>query len=200
MTTQNSRRRSSSDDGRLSRSDYFAAGMAILAEEGPRKLTTTNICERIGVTRGSFYHHFSSGPMFRKALIAHWEADVYTRAEDAKSAQADSYVRALKLSAISAQHRAERAIRGWSYEDSHVAEAQRRVDKFRQAQLVRVFEELGVDTTTATTLADMGVALYAGLQVVEGPDRQRRRAVVDVYDTVVRSAGDGSLEGPTESV
>ncbi|CAJ1586846.1 TetR/AcrR family transcriptional regulator [[Mycobacterium] wendilense] len=195
MTTPNSRRTGASDGGHLSRSDYFSAGMAILAEEGPRKLTTTNICSRIGATRGSFYHHFASGPAFISALIAHWEADVYARADEAASGAGD-HIAAFKAAGVSAQHRAERAIRGWSYEDARVAAAQRRVDEFRQARLVGIFTELGVEPDTAATLADLGVALYAGVQVVDGFDRARRTAVVDVYDDLVRKTGSTPPAGP----
>ena len=58
---------------RLSRGDYFAAAMAILAEDGVAGLTTTRLCQRLEVTRGSLYHHFESGPAFHDALIEHWD-------------------------------------------------------------------------------------------------------------------------------
>lgn len=188
MTKHTPRRSGAAGNGRFSRSDYFAAGMAILAEQGPRKLTTTNVCSRIGATRGSFYHHFASGPAFVAALIAHWETDVYSRASEATSAASRDHVAALKSAGISAQHRAERAIRGWAYEDPRVAAAQRRVDEFRQKQLLAAFEELGIHAPAAGVLADVGVALYAGVQVVDGFDRQRLGAVVDLYDDIVRKA------------
>lgn len=194
MSTNTSRRDGASDGGRLTRSDYFAAGMAILAEEGPRKLTTTNICSRIGATRGSFYHHFSSGPAFIAALIAHWEADVYARAEEAGATARKRHVEAFKLAGISAPHRAERAIRGWSYEDARVAAAQRRVDEFRQRQLVDILGELGIEGASAAQLADLGVALYAGSQLVEGFDGQRRSDLADLYDELIRSRAIGASD------
>ena len=61
------------DSGRrLSADDWIQAGFAILAEGGPNALRLDRLCERLGVTKGSFYWHFADLPTYRAALIEAW--------------------------------------------------------------------------------------------------------------------------------
>ena len=43
--------------GTLNRNDYFEAGLDLLAEGGVQAQTIANLCERLAITKGSFYHH-----------------------------------------------------------------------------------------------------------------------------------------------
>ncbi|MCX0274198.1 TetR/AcrR family transcriptional regulator [Nocardia zapadnayensis] len=52
--------------------DWLQAGYTVLAEEGFRALKLDEICRRLGVTKGSFYHHFSDITAFKDALVAAW--------------------------------------------------------------------------------------------------------------------------------
>jgi AcrR family transcriptional regulator len=44
---------------RLSVDDWIRGGFAILAEEGIKALKIERLCRRLGVTKGSFYWHFT---------------------------------------------------------------------------------------------------------------------------------------------
>jgi len=44
---------------RLSVDDWIQAGFSILAEGDPAALRVERLCERLRVTKGSFYWHFS---------------------------------------------------------------------------------------------------------------------------------------------
>ena len=44
---------------RLSADDWIQAGFALLAEGGPNALRLDRLCERLEVTKGSFYWHFA---------------------------------------------------------------------------------------------------------------------------------------------
>ncbi len=57
---------------RLSVDDWIQAGFALLADGGPNALRVDRLCERLGVTKGSFYWHFADLPAYRSALIAAW--------------------------------------------------------------------------------------------------------------------------------
>ena len=46
--------------------------IAILADGGPNALRLDRLCERLGVTKGSFYWHFADLPAYRTALIEAW--------------------------------------------------------------------------------------------------------------------------------
>jgi AcrR family transcriptional regulator len=65
---------SESTSSRLSVGDWVQAGFGIVAEEGLKALTIDRLCRRLGVTKGSFYWHFSDMKAYRTALIDAWAA------------------------------------------------------------------------------------------------------------------------------
>ncbi len=57
---------------RLDVDDWIQAGFAIIAEDGLQALKVDRLCDRLGVTKGSFYWHFEGMPSYRKALVQAW--------------------------------------------------------------------------------------------------------------------------------
>jgi AcrR family transcriptional regulator len=61
------------DSGRrLTADDWVQAGFAVLAESGPNALRIDRLCERLEVTKGSFYWHFTDLSAYRGAVIEAW--------------------------------------------------------------------------------------------------------------------------------
>jgi AcrR family transcriptional regulator len=56
----------------VSREAYFETGLDVLSDLGYDGLKLTEVCNRLGVTTGSFYHYFSGWPAYTKELVAHW--------------------------------------------------------------------------------------------------------------------------------
>src|ERR1700716_3730304 len=57
---------------RLSADDWIQAGFALLADGGPNALRIDRLCERLNVTKGSFYWHFTDMQGYRSALVEAW--------------------------------------------------------------------------------------------------------------------------------
>ena len=57
---------------RLTADDWIQAGFAVLADNGPNALRIDRLCERLEVTKGSFYWHFTDLSAYRAALIEAW--------------------------------------------------------------------------------------------------------------------------------
>ena len=55
----------------VSREAYFEAGLEVLADLGYGGLKLAEVCNRLGVTTGSFYHYFAGWPVYTKELVAH---------------------------------------------------------------------------------------------------------------------------------
>lgn len=168
---------------RLSPADYFAAATAILAEDGVAGLTTTRLCDRLGVTRGSLYHHFDSGPAFQAAFIEHWEHELTPRLLEAIYATPPSErIDLLQSLALHRDHAADRAIRAWAHTNADVEAAVRRIDRANQTVLARALVDVGIDAERAETLARIGYAQLVGAQLLdEQIDHERLRAVFDEY-------------------
>jgi AcrR family transcriptional regulator len=174
----------------LTRDSYLAAGLDLLAEGGVSAVTIAALCERLGVTKGSFYHHFDSVPAFHGALLACWEDSTY-RSIEAARAVADSRKRlsVLKELAVAAHHEAESAIRAWGRSYETAAIVVRRVDAAREANLVESFRAVGIPLARARHLARIGLATLIGTQSLERPvDRKRLLAVFDEYQQWLEAA------------
>jgi AcrR family transcriptional regulator len=178
----------------LSRDDYLAAGLDLLAEGGVGAVTIAALCDRLGVTKGSFYHHFGDVSAFHEALLASWEGGTYHAIERARSVS-DSHKRlsVLKELGVAAHHEAESAIRAWGRSYPPAATVVRRVDQAREASLVESFRAIGIPATRARHLARIGLATLIGTQALERPvDRKRLLAVFDEYQEWLESASDVS--------
>ena len=138
--------KSTSRDARLTKQDYFRVGFRLLAEGGIGAVTIANVCELLGVTKGSFYHHFRSAPAFHRALLEHYEEEYAHRriAElDAVAGPEGRRLEALVQRGVERDHEAESALRAWARTDVATAEVMQRVDATRAQYLVRLLRRRG---------------------------------------------------------
>jgi AcrR family transcriptional regulator len=70
---------------RFHREDWLALGLTALAEAGPDGLRLDAICARAGVSKGSFYHHFSDHTAYLEGVVQGW-ADEALRAVERNAA------------------------------------------------------------------------------------------------------------------
>ena len=54
------------------RESFFETGLEILAELGFGELKLAEVCGRLGVTTGSFYHYFRSWHVYTRDLVGYW--------------------------------------------------------------------------------------------------------------------------------
>lgn len=64
---------------RLSRVDWLEAGQAVLIAQGIKGLRLANLTRHLGVSIGSFYHHFHDMEAFLGALADHYSTGVIDR-------------------------------------------------------------------------------------------------------------------------
>ncbi len=167
--------------GTLNRNDYFDAGLDLLAEGGIPAQTIAHLCERLSITKGSFYHHFTSLADFRQQLLAYWEAG-QEAALEATSGDAAEWV-APATSPIDA------AVRAWGQSDETAAAAQGRVDALRLKVASKELRAAGVAADRARSLANLGLAILIGAQTAgAGWDRKTRRGLVEEYQRAVATA------------
>jgi len=149
---------------RKSKQDWLKTGLQTLGEAGPNGLTIERMTGALGVTKGSFYHHFENMGDFQAQLIAYW-ADQYT--STANSAP-DSPAAALALldkimaKVFTQVTEPEVAIRVWAQQDDRVCPFVERVDATRRAFVLRVFWTVTGDETQARLMADMLSTILIG--------------------------------------
>ena len=176
----------------LTREHYFEAALDLVANEGVEALTLANLCRRLGVTIGSFYHHFKGSEAFLQAFYEYWETEHAFHLADRARQEPDPAARLALLKRLSAglPHRAEAAIRSWSRTHPDAAAAQRRVDAARIDVVVDTLRQLGLPPGRAKTLGVMAVGVLVGTQQLgRADDPALMRNVFDELEQWLTAAG-----------
>ncbi|WP_375476642.1 TetR/AcrR family transcriptional regulator [uncultured Jatrophihabitans sp.] len=166
---------------RLHAADYFREALVLLGEQGVEAMTISALCDRLSVTKGSFYHHFGSLSGFVDQLLGYWSDEHSDKLVSSAQVQPDAALRlaALIESAIALPHATEAAIRAWGASRPDVAEVVARVDRLRERHLGAAVAALGVDGARARLLGRMALNLVVGAQQREQDvDRRRLRAML----------------------
>jgi AcrR family transcriptional regulator len=154
----------------VSRRDWLTEGMALLEAMGAEALTIETLAKRLGVTKGSFYHHFKNHQDFKKSLLVFYEEErtlqIIQVAEKATSPQA-KLERILQATLQPSQ--LEVALRAWALQDDLVREYQQRIDQQRIAYLEEVISALIDDHSHAARMAQLLYSVYVGSQQIIPP-------------------------------
>jgi AcrR family transcriptional regulator len=153
---------------KIQQSDWLEQGLEKLAREGLNAVTIEVMCRHLGVTKGSFYHHFANREAFLEALLRHWE-EHYTMAfihySEAGKTPVEQMERLMKL-VVRNHDDSEVAIRVWAQNDPMARAYQQRVDQKRMAYLEQLLRGLGHSASAARTRAQMLYTLLVGAQMV----------------------------------
>ena len=156
---------------RRTRRDFFDAAFGLLEESGFPALTASALCDRLGVSRGSFYHHFDTFESFVTEFLADWETrysrDLITRAETV--ADLDRRLNYHVELAAELPHGAEAALRAWGSVEPVVAAAQRRVDQLRFNSLADLLRSHGIPKAEAEIYTTIALNTLIGLQITQRP-------------------------------
>lgn len=177
---------------------YFDQALRLLAREGRNGLRIGRLCAALGVTSGSFYHHFGSWEGFVSALLEHWEREEVGRIVELVNDSADPVERVtrMKYLALTVPHEAETAIRAWATVDPTVEAAQRAVDRGRLRALADVLTPVVADADQRERLAALGVAVLAGHQQIAGVTGVELSALLEEFEAVVRAHAVEGWESP----
>jgi len=175
---------------------YFDEALRVLAREGRNGLRIGRLCAALGVTSGSFYHHFGSWEGFVAALLEHWEREEVGRIVELVNASDDPVERVarMKYLALTVPHEAETAIRAWATVDPTVEAAQRAVDRGRLRALADVLAPVIDDPAQRERLAALGLAVLAGHQQVAGVTGADLSSLLDEFDLLVRAHSSGAWD------
>jgi AcrR family transcriptional regulator len=157
---------------RKSRKDWIEEGFRVLASEGDAGLTVDALCERLGRTKGSFYHHFEGRPGYVEDLLAAWERQATDRiiASGSSAAPVKERLRAVNRQASELRNaRLERAIRGWAAREPQARRVQDRVDQKRHEFLVELCTERMRDPEAARVMAKIVQLALVGAQHLDPP-------------------------------
>ena len=131
---------------RLGKSDWVEAGLKALADQGVEAVRVERLAEALGVTKGSFYWHFTNRDALLAAILEAW-SQVATGAiiAEVEAVGGEPFDKLRRLFAIVAgfDGRMDLAVRRWSAVDPNAREVQRKIDQLRVDYLESLFAGLG---------------------------------------------------------
>jgi len=150
----------------VSKEVYFETGLEILADKGYGGLKLAEVCSRLGVTTGSFYHYFANWSAYTTELVSHWLRGLTLRRVARLRSQPDPRKRIDEVIAVgmSLPHGAEAAIRSWSSVDPMVRVAQEDVDRQRFQVLRDAALEILGSARQAELFANWALYLLVGYE------------------------------------
>jgi AcrR family transcriptional regulator len=156
---------------RLTRDDWLDAAFMAVVDGGFDQARVLVIAEKLGVTRGSFYWHFSDHADLITSLLKRWEMreielDKRLQADDSGDPKADLerlLDAALAHAGVDLENiRFELALRGLGRRDAAVASMLVGIDAGRMNLFEQKFLRLTGDTKTAGELAVLFYLVIAG--------------------------------------
>ncbi len=140
---------------KLSRNEWVAGSFEALCDGGIDALRVEPLAKRLGVTKGSFYHHFENRRALHMALLGEWERLGTSQIiDDVSGSSPDAAVRLRTLAHETMKSdpftdSIETGIRSWAAIDEEVSATVARVDARRLGFTEGLLRELGLPTALA---------------------------------------------------
>ena len=118
-----------------------------LARVGHARLNIDSVVKQLGVTKGSFYHHFENRADFVRAIVDHWDQkytrDIASNLVPNHEAPEEWLWALIEGVAKSRLTRFDVAVRAWASYDQQVRKLVARTDKFRMTYVRSIFSAMG---------------------------------------------------------
>ncbi|NDV26487.1 TetR/AcrR family transcriptional regulator [Desulfovibrio sp. JC010] len=155
-------------EGRHCADDLLDAGLKLLETESVHQLTIDALCRNLKVTKGSFYHHFSSRADYLERMLEHWVEGWTLSSIEAADKGADAIERFNLI--VENSHKlpsgTETSIRAWALRDSFAHKYIERVDNMRIEYLRSIFEEVSGDPARAALLCKISYSMFLGVRMM----------------------------------
>lgn len=155
-------------NSRLSVEDWLQAGYSLLAEDGLQALKIDRLCARLGVTKGSFYWHFTDMAGYRAALIESW-AEQRDEEHGIDERPPAERLAIMVTELVNPRHwRLERVMREWARTDTSVAASVDVADRRVLRTVRHAFLDLGFSPEEADLRAHTTFAAGIGFLQIAG--------------------------------
>ncbi|MEM6261794.1 MAG: TetR/AcrR family transcriptional regulator [Bacteroidota bacterium] len=139
---------------KISKQEWLEESLNVLASDGHQGLKIDRMCKRLSVTKGSFYHHFSSLERYKKQVLQ-FVLSQHLPHRDLKALP-------------ESQLRVEQALRGWAQQEQAARDILHQLDESRIGLLKQQYVEEGLVPRVAQDIAQMAYAGFLGIQQLRG--------------------------------
>ena len=149
---------------RLTPEDWIDFALKTLSREGSTALKADVLARKLGISRGSFYWHFTDLGDFHARVIARWKhaATEAIIADIERYAAPEERLHALLRHAFGRGSSLEVRMRTWADNNAEAARAVNEIDRRRREYMERMLVEAGVESSAAATRAQLLYWAYLG--------------------------------------
>lgn len=170
----------------LSREDWILAAQRVLVKGGVDAVRVDLLAKELGITRGSFYYHFTNRGELLEAILSHWRMrateDVisFLRQSERTPKEQLSHLLELPLHGQAAREASaiELGIRAWARRDEQARRAIDEVDRHRLNYIEGLLIQAGVAEGEAGDRASLLYAYQLSLSILHDdrpPAEQQER-------------------------
>ena len=132
---------------RLSRNSWLEVALELLQDDGINAVSVDALAVQLGVTRGSFYHHFKDRNDLSKEMLEYWKKKWTVEIRDDIASLGLDGLQSLTALMNLIHHRKsadyDSAIRAWAIHDEQAGEIVGEADKIRLDFIRSQFEKIG---------------------------------------------------------
>lgn len=158
---------------RKSKEDWLNTGIVVLvAEQGnDSELTIERLAKHIGLTKGSFYHHFKNLAEFKRALAQYMEMVGFTNVIAQVDTRQPAKDQLIELTQVISQIdlSKEKAMRLWAIHYPEARQLVQHLDQQRVTYLQKLHLELLGNLAQAKQMARMSYAFFLGAMHMNPP-------------------------------
>lgn len=179
---------------RTTKEDWIEASIAALAQGGVDAIRVERLARTMGVTKGSFYWHFTDRPALLDAIVVAWETrgtEQIIVAVEQGGGDARTRMRALwAMTSDEGSFAAELALRDWGRREPTVAAVIQRVDDRRMGYVRSLLRELFPDSDEIEARAMLLYSLLVGNYFIAAKHgrRSRRRVLAEAVELLLAEA------------
>jgi AcrR family transcriptional regulator len=150
---------------------WLEEGLTLLAEAGAGTLTIELLTNRLGMTKGSFYHHFQNFQDYKEHLLSFYEDETTLQVIESAEQHEVPLDRFEQVIQATLHHHSqlEVSIRTWALQDPFVQNYQQRIDQRRLAYLAELAFLICHDRERAHRISQLFYSLYVGSQHILPP-------------------------------
>lgn len=173
---------------RKTKRDWMQAAMEILVAEGVDGITIEALTKKLGVTKGSFYHHFGDAPNFHAVMLEMCLYESTTHVIERVEQASTPYARLMALTEMAANiDPIEVAIRAWALRDPDAHATLIEIDARRLEYVTKLFADLGLSSDSAAHFAHLYYTVFIGGHHLMPP--LTTPAIHALFATIRRIAG-----------
>ncbi|MEM7335320.1 MAG: TetR/AcrR family transcriptional regulator [Chloroflexota bacterium] len=166
---------------RLNKEEWLDHGLKALAQHGFTALKADTLAKSLGVSRGSFYWHFSNLAAYHEALLARWRDLTFeTAVKEIESASGNIQDRLNVIINMAADSPldVDMAMRMWAKANARVGQAVEEVDQLRLNYLVGIFSDLGLSPQIAVARARIVYYSFLGQLLIHEEITSEERSIL----------------------